>query len=92
MVGAVFGFLIIGRGPVEFSLKDGGVNKLLVTALMVVGLVLAAGAPAAAQTVVGYAGPVSQKRVGRRPGRSLNHKYRSVGYKQRTPRKARAKH
>jgi hypothetical protein len=69
------------------------VNKLLVTALLVGFLALAPGAaPAAAQAMVEYGGLVSQNQAGGRLGRSLNHEFRSVRTRQRTPRQSKARH
>jgi hypothetical protein len=67
------------------------VNRLLVIVVMVVGLALAPGAPAAAQ-MVEYGGLVSQNQGGGRLGASLNHKFRSVRTRQRTPRHSKARH
>jgi hypothetical protein len=67
------------------------VNKLLVTALLVGFLALAPGAPAPAQTMVEYGGLVSQNQAGGRLGASLNHKFRSVRTRQRTPRHSKAR-
>jgi hypothetical protein len=78
-------------GPGGIYLKDGLVNKLLLTILLVVGLTLAPGAPAPAQTVAGYGGLLRQNHGSRKLGASLNHKYKSVGTKHRTHRKAKAR-
>ena len=72
------GFFIRGGAPGEFALEDGLVNKLLVTALMVVFLALAPGPPAPAQTMVEYGGLASKNQGGGKLGSSLNHKYGSV--------------
>jgi len=67
------------------------VNKLLLTILLVVGLTLAPGAPAPAQTVVGYGGLVRQNHGSHKLGASLNHKFRSARTKPRTHKKAKAR-
>jgi hypothetical protein len=67
------------------------VNKLLLTILLMVGLSLGPGAPASAQTVAGYGGLLRQNHGSRKLGASLNHKYKSVGTKHRTHKKAKAR-
>ncbi len=66
-------------------------NKLLVTALMVVFLALAPGPPAPAQTAVEYGGVVSKKQGGGKLGNSLNHKFGSVRNKGSIPKQNKAK-
>jgi hypothetical protein len=67
------------------------VNKLLLTVLLVVGLTLAPGAPAPAQTMVEYGGLARQNQGSRKLGASLNHKFKSVRTKPRTHKKAKAR-
>ena len=75
-------FFIEGGGaPGELAVlgrEDGIVNKLWVTALMVMALALAAGPPASAQTAVGYGGLVSKNQGGSKLGKSLSHKIGSA--------------
>ena len=66
-------------------------KKLLLTILLVVGLALAPGAPAPAQTVAGYGGLVKQHRGKRKLGGSLNHKFKSARAKHRTHKKAKVR-
>jgi hypothetical protein len=68
------------------------VNKLLVTALMVVFLALAPGPPAPAQTAVEYGALVSKNQGGGKLGSSLNHKFGSVRTKGSRPRQSQARH
>jgi hypothetical protein len=80
-----------GKAPAEFIFEGGLVNKLLVTALLVVFLALAPGATPAAAQMVEYGGLVSQNQAGGRLGASLNHKFQSVRTRQRTPRQSKAR-
>jgi hypothetical protein len=78
-------------GPGGIYLKGDMVNKLLLTVFLVVGLALTPGAPAAAQAMVEYGGLAGQNHGSRKLGASLNHKFKSVGTKLRTHRKAKAR-
>jgi hypothetical protein len=73
--------------------KDGIVNKLWVTALMVAALGLAAGSPAPAQTAVGYGGVVSQNPAGGagKLGSSVKHTYGSAKKKGSWHKRSKAK-
>ncbi len=53
-------------------------NKLWVTALVVVALALAPGSPASAQSAVEYGGLVSKNRGGSTLGKSVSHKIGSA--------------
>ena len=66
-------------------------KKLLLTILLVVGLTLAPGPPAPAQTAVEYGGLVRQNHGSRKLGASVNHKYKSARTKHRTHKKAKAR-
>ena len=66
-------------------------NKLLLTVLLVVGLVLAPGAPAPAQTMVEYGGLAGQKQGSRKLGAAQNHKFKSARTKPKTRKKAKAR-
>jgi hypothetical protein len=68
-------FLHRGGAPEEFTPEEGYVNKLSITILMVAGLALASGSPAAAQSAVEYGGVASQDHGVTRLGKSVNHTY-----------------
>jgi hypothetical protein len=88
---AFFHFFIRGGAPGEVTLEDGLVNKLWVTALMVVSLALAPGHPALAQTAVEYGGLVSKNPGSGKLGSSLNHKLGSWKNKGSSPKQSKAK-
>ena len=74
-----------------FAPEDGLVNKLLVTALMVVSLALAPGPPAPAQTAVEYGGLVSKNQGSGKLGSSLNNKFESARKRGGSPKQSKAK-
>jgi hypothetical protein len=73
-----------GGAPGEFAVfgkEDGIVNKLWVTALVVMALALAPGPPASAQSAVEYGGLVSKNQGGSTLGKSVGHKIGSAKQK-----------
>jgi hypothetical protein len=87
---AFFGFRKGGAPGENLPDEDGPVNKLWITTLMVVSLVLAPGPPAPAQTAVEYGGIASKNQGGGELGNSVNHKFKSARTKgsSHTPKKA----
>jgi hypothetical protein len=67
------------------------VKKLLLTILLVVGLTLAPGAPAAGQAMVEYGGLAGQNHGSHKLGGSLKQKFKSARTKHRTHKKAKAR-
>jgi hypothetical protein len=67
------------------------VNKLWVTALMVVSLALAPGPPATAQTAVEYGGVLNKNQGAVKLGKSVNHKVGSAKNKCSSPKPSKAK-
>jgi hypothetical protein len=67
------------------------VNKVWVTALMVISLALAPGPPASAQSAVEYGGLVSKDQGGAKLGSAVNHKVGSWKTKTRSSRQSKAK-
>jgi hypothetical protein len=77
-------FVKRGGAPGEFAVlgrEDGMVNKLWITALMVVALALAPGSPASAKSAVEYGGLVSKDQGGSTLGKSVSHKIGSAKQK-----------
>ena len=66
-------------------------NKVWVTALMVISLALAPGPPASAQSAVEYGGVASQNQGGAKLGSAVNHQVGSWKGKARSPKQSRAK-
>jgi hypothetical protein len=67
------------------------VNKVWVTALMVMALALAPGPPASAQSAVEYGGVASQNQGGAKLGSAVNQKIGSWKTRARSPKQSKAK-